>query len=228
MNANKLRRLMPVALACCMAVPAFAKLPESPVDPVKAQEAAKKKAELAKKDAEALARAQDRVVAHYKKQLQARNAKTQSGEETRERVAHAGSGGRMSGRLEKLACKLGTEDQHARIAVELVGGRVRSFAYYSKWKPRTCSVYLVRDDAWGRWEDAGSVTRINLNEEKGAFQIDHAPRSVKFVFRGVDRERFCGMEGKINGSLTVTRGKSQCELQGIMDQGQDIMRASAS
>ncbi len=225
MNANRICRLMPVAvLACCMAVPAFAKLPESPVDPVKAQEAAKKKAELAKKDAEALARAQDRVVAHYKKQLQARDANTQSGEEARERVAHAGP----RGRLEKLACKLGTEDQHARIAVELVGGRVKSFAYYSKWKPRTCSVYIVRDDAWSRWVDAGNVTRITLNEEKGAFQIDHAPRSVKFVFRGVDRERFCGMEGKISGSLTVTRGKSQCELQGIMDQGQDIMRASAS
>src|SRR5690348_5651994 len=56
----------------------------------------------------------------------------------------------MRGKLEKLSCKLGTEDRQARIAVELVGGRLKSLAYYSKWKPRTCSVYIVRDDAWSK------------------------------------------------------------------------------
>lgn len=125
----------------------------------------------------------------------------------------------LRGRLEKLSCRLGTEDRHARIAVELIGGRVNSLAYYSKWKPRTCSVHIVRDDAYSRWEDTGSVTLVTLHEEKGAFLIDHNRRSVKFLFRDIDRERFCGMEGKITGSLTVTRGKSQCELDGIMDEG---------
>ena len=43
-------------------------------------------------------------------------------------------------KVEKLACRLGTEDQHARIAVELHNGKVNNFAYYSKWKPRTCSM----------------------------------------------------------------------------------------
>lgn len=125
----------------------------------------------------------------------------------------------LRGKLEKLSCKLGTEDRHARIAVELIGGRVKSLAYYSKWKPRTCSVHIVRDDAYSKWEDTGSVTLVTLGEEKGAFLIDHDRRSVKFIFRNIDRERFCGMEGKITGSLTVTRGKSQCELDGIMDEG---------
>ena len=32
-------------------------------------------------------------------------------------------GGPMRGKLEKLECKLGSEDRHARIAVELIGGR---------------------------------------------------------------------------------------------------------
>lgn len=124
----------------------------------------------------------------------------------------------MRGRLEKLSCKLGTEDRQARIAVELIGGRLKSLAYYSKWKPRTCSVYIVRDDAWSKWEDTGGVTVVTLNEEKGAFLIDYSRTAVKFLFRDIDRERFCGMPGKITGSLTVTRGRDQCELEGVMDE----------
>lgn len=124
----------------------------------------------------------------------------------------------MKGKLEKLSCKLGTEDRHARIAVELIGGRTKSIAYYSKWKPRTCSVHIVRDDAYSRWEDTGHVTIVTLKEEKGSFLIDHEKQFVKFLFREIDRERFCGMPGKITGSLTVTRGKDYCELDGVMDE----------
>lgn len=123
----------------------------------------------------------------------------------------------MKGKLEKLSCKLGTEDRHARIAVELIGGRTKSIAYYSKWKPRTCSVYIVRDDAYSKWDDTGHVTIVTLNEEKGSFLIDHDKKFVKFLFRDIDRERFCGMPGKITGSLTVTRGQDRCELDGVMD-----------
>ncbi len=125
--------------------------------------------------------------------------------------------GPRRGRLEKLACQLGNEDRQARIAVELIGGRVESIAYYSKWKPRTCSVHIVRDDAYSKWEDTGHVTVVTLNEEKGSFLIDHDRRAVKFLFRDIDRERFCGMEGKITGSLTLIRGKAACELSGLMD-----------
>lgn len=131
-------------------------------------------------------------------------------------------GGPMRGKLEKLECKLGTEDRHARIAVELIGGRVKSLAYYSKWKPRTCSVHIVRDDAYSKWEDPGSVTVVTLNEEKGAFLIDYSRSSVKFLFRDIDRERFCGMTGKITGTLTVTRGRAHCELEGVMDENFEL------
>lgn len=126
--------------------------------------------------------------------------------------------GSLRGKPEKLACILGDEDRQARIAVELIGGLVKSIAYYSKWKPRTCSVHIVRDDAWSKWQDTGSVTVVTLNEEKGSFLIDYEKRSVKFMFREIDRERFCGMEGKITGSLTVTRGQDRCELEGVMDE----------
>ena len=124
----------------------------------------------------------------------------------------------MKGKLEKLTCKLGSEDRHARIAVELIGGRTKSIAYYSKWKPRTCSVHIVRDDAYSQWEDTGHVTIVTLKEEKGSFLIDHEKQFVKFLFRDIDRERFCGMPGKITGSLTVTRGRDSCELDGVMDE----------
>src|SRR4029079_17081373 len=45
-------------------------------------------------------------------------------------------------KTETIACRLGTEDRHARIAVVLVGGKTDSFAYYSKWTPRPGSSYL--------------------------------------------------------------------------------------
>jgi len=57
----------------------------------------------------------------------------------------------LRGPTETLACRNGTEDRHARIGVVLVGGKTDSFAYYSKWKPRTCSIYLQRNhDAYSR------------------------------------------------------------------------------
>jgi len=62
---------------------------------------------------------------------------------------------------------------------------------------------------------------VTLHEEKGSFLIDHDRRFVKFLFREIDRERFCGMPGKITGSLTVTRGRDQCELEGVMDNAEE-------
>jgi hypothetical protein len=127
-------------------------------------------------------------------------------------------GPQRAAKLEKLYCTLGTEDRQARIAVEVRGGKVDSIAYYSKWKPRTCSVHLLRDDAYSQWRDTGNVTVVTIKEEKGAFLIDHERSRLHFIFRDVDRERFCGMPGKINGSLTLWRGKPQCEVSGILDE----------
>jgi len=121
-------------------------------------------------------------------------------------------------RVEKLACRLGDEDRHARIAVELLNGKINRFAYYSKWKPRTCSMEVVRDDAYSQWEDTGSVTVVTLIEEKGAFLIDRERNRFHFIFRNVDRMRYCGMDGKINGSLTIWKGRPQCAVQGVMDE----------
>ena len=123
-------------------------------------------------------------------------------------------------KVEKLACALGTRDNHARIAVELVNGKVNRFAYYSKWKPRTCSMEVERDDAYSKWEDTGNVTVVTLIEDKGAFLIDHERNRYHFIFREIDRVRYCGMEGKVSGSLTIARGKPRCVLDGVMDTGE--------
>jgi hypothetical protein len=119
-------------------------------------------------------------------------------------------------RLEKLHCMRGTEDEHARIAVEVLGGRVQSFAYYSKKKPRTCSVHVQRDDAYSNWSDEGRYTKVTT--ENGDFLIENRTRDVKFLFRDVDRMHYCGMNiGRINGTLTVTRGKRECSIEQLMD-----------
>lgn len=123
-------------------------------------------------------------------------------------------------KIERLACALGTEDSHARIAVEVLNGRVNRFAYYSKWKPRTCSVEVSRGDAYSSWADHGSTTAVLLMEEMGLFWIDHGHGRYHFTFSDIDRMRYCGMGGKINGYLTIRRANQKCELDGLMENGQ--------
>lgn len=123
------------------------------------------------------------------------------------------------GPIEKYDCKIGTEDQHARIAVLAQGGEVQSVAFYSKWKPRTCSVHLQRGDAYSRWKDVGDATTITT--EFGDFLIQASRTEYQLFFREVDRMHYCGMLGKLNGSMTVTRGpKRQCSVEGIMDRNE--------
>ncbi len=69
MNAPKLWKIIPALIVCGAVGMASAKLPAPPpVDPVKAEEAKKKAADTAKKDADELGKAQDRVADRYKKQ----------------------------------------------------------------------------------------------------------------------------------------------------------------
>lgn len=173
---------------------AGARLPP-PTEEQKAEAAAarKKADEAAKREARALAEAQDRVVAHYK---QSRLPRT---------------------RVERLSCLTGNDDRHARIGVELINDKLSYFAFYSKSKPRTCSIEVKRGGAYNRWEDLGATSKVTLADGKGHFLIDGKRGAYRFVFRGIDRGRYCGMDGKINGSLTVVRGKSDCLVEGVMD-----------
>jgi hypothetical protein len=132
----------------------------------------------------------------------------------------------LKGKTETFTCTDGTEDRHARIGVVTIGGKVDSFAYYSKWKPRTCSIYLRRTaDPHSKWLDKGSVTNVNL--ERGLFLIEHNKNEYRFVFRDIDRERYCGMEGAINGTLTIRKDSEVCEVAGIMEEGVPLGQAYA-
>jgi len=124
---------------------------------------------------------------------------------------------RPGARRENLTCYTGTDDRHARIGVQLVDGKVSYFAYYSKSRPRTCSLEAGRRDPYSRWTDSDGYSTVTLADRKGRLRIDNVGGSYRFAFFDVDRVRYCGMQGKINGSLTVTRGKSSCEVQGVMD-----------
>jgi hypothetical protein len=125
--------------------------------------------------------------------------------------------GPRAAKVERLACKLGTEDNHARIAIELLNDRVREIAYYSIWKPRTCSLHVQEGDGLSSWDEFKSVTTVTLVDDKGAVLVEHAPGRYHFIFRDVDRMRYCGSDGKINGTLTVQRGRQECVLAGVMD-----------
>jgi len=35
--------------------------------------------------------------------------------------------------------------------------------------------------------------------------------------------RYCGMEGKVSGSLTMFRGRPQCVLEGVMERDGDAL-----
>jgi len=163
-----------------------------------AKSAAAKAAE-AKKQAEALGRAQDRAVVNYR-----RNKGLPVAEAPKRRS-------------EKLACFTGTEDRHARIGVELVNEQVAYFAYYSKWKPRTCAFDFARNSPGTKWRlTPDGATRVHTSE--GRFLIRTRSDAYVFEFEQVQRGRFCGMPGEINGTMTITRGrKHACTVSGILD-----------
>lgn len=121
------------------------------------------------------------------------------------------------GRREQLTCFTGNRNHHARIGVELVNDQVAYFAYYSKSRPRTCSLEARRGDSYSRWTDNGKYFTVSLADRKGKLRIEHMDGAYRFAFLDVDRGRYCGMDGKINGSLTVARGKKSCEVEGVMD-----------
>ena len=132
---------------------------------------------------------------------------------------------RPRGPIEKLDCKTGTEDHHARIAVLAQGGDVQSLAYYSKWKPRTCSIHLQRGDAYSKWSDTGDATIVTT--EFGDVLVQEKKAEYRFIFRDIDRMHYCGMMGKLNGSMTITRGpKRACTVEGLMERDEPEKESS--
>jgi len=121
------------------------------------------------------------------------------------------------GTLERIDCKHGGEDLHARMAFEARGGQIANFAYYSKWKPRTCALDFARNSPGTKWRvTPDGATRVHTPE--GRFLIRTRSDAYVFEFEQVQRGRFCGMPGEINGTMTITRGRNNaCTVSGILD-----------
>ena len=124
----------------------------------------------------------------------------------------------LAGALERIDCLIGDEDLHARMAFEARGGRVANFAYYSKWKPRTCALDFSRTSPGTKWRlTPEGHTRVHTAQ--GRFLIRTLADAYVFEFEQVERGRYCGMPGDINGSMTIKRksAKPDCSVTGIMD-----------
>ena len=122
------------------------------------------------------------------------------------------------GAIERFDCLTGTPDWHARIAFEAQGGQVLGFAYYSKWRPRTCSIDLMRNAAGTKWYTSPDGA-VRVDTPQGRFHIRTRAEAYEFQFEHVQRRKFCGMPGEINGTMTIKRGAgaTQCSATGIMD-----------
>jgi hypothetical protein len=126
--------------------------------------------------------------------------------------------------VERTDCKTGTEYWHARIAFEARGGQVTSFAYYSIGRPRTCSLDFERGAPGTKWSRTPEGdTRVDTAH--GRFVIRSRPDSYVFEFTQVQRQKFCGMPGEINGSMIVTRGTGtpECLAIGMLDTDHQLL-----
>lgn len=130
----------------------------------------------------------------------------------------------QQGAVERIDCMSGKEAVHARIAFEARGGQVLNFAYYSKWKPRTCSIDFERNGDGTKWRlTPDGATRVYTPQ--GRFLIRTRADAYVFEFERVQRRKFCGMPGEINGTMTVKRGagKPLCFATGVLDTNDEYL-----
>lgn len=124
----------------------------------------------------------------------------------------------LAGATERIDCMVGEEDLHARMAFEARGGKVANFAYYSKWKPRTCALDFARTTPGTKWRvTPEGATRVHTPQ--GRFLIRTTADSYVFEFEQVERRKYCGMPGDINGTMTIKRNVAtpECSVAGVMD-----------
>jgi hypothetical protein len=130
------------------------------------------------------------------------------------------------GEIEQFDCTSGTPHWHARMAFEAQGGQVLGFAYYSIWKPRTCSIHFMRDTLGISWIAAPDGT-AHVDTPQGRFVIRTSADAYVFEFQNVQREKFCGMPGEINGTMTIRRdpARPHCSVVGVMDANDPYLEA---
>lgn len=124
----------------------------------------------------------------------------------------------LAGEIEQIDCKVGVEDLQARMALEARGGQIAGFSYYSKWRPRTCSIDMQQDNPAIKWRlTADGATRVQTPH--GSFLIHAEADAYVFEFLDVERRKFCGMDGYTNGTMTIKRrgSRPECSVAGLLD-----------
>jgi len=118
--------------------------------------------------------------------------------------------------MEKFSCRTGPNDEQARLIVEVVKSRPMEFAFYSRLGTSVCSIHGRRGDAYTKWED-GEGGRTSVRLLVGNAQLEYRPGYFLIKFNEVDRMRYCGAHGELNGSVEVSRNKPECGLSGVFD-----------
>lgn len=133
----------------------------------------------------------------------------------------------LIGKVEQIDCKTGVEDLHARMAIEARGGQVASFAFYSKRKPRTCSLDVARDTPYVKWRQAADGT-TRVQTLHGPILIRTLHDGFEFEFQNVARQKICGMEGYLNGTMTIKHkgSKTECSVAGLLDRRGSAQRTA--
>ncbi len=120
--------------------------------------------------------------------------------------------------LERFSCRTGPNDHQARLIVEVVKGRVMEFAFYSRLGTGVCSIHGRRGDAYTKWEDDAAVAgKAAIKLLTGSAELEYKLGHVKLKFTDVDRMRYCGMDGELNGAVEVISKKPECGLVGVFD-----------
>lgn len=116
-------------------------------------------------------------------------------------------------RTEIVACTFGPFERQVRFAMEWARGKPQSVAFWSSSGSYRCSFDAKRDDAFSKWADYGNSTLVTLLRGNGATLIEKEHNVFLIRVKELDRMRFCGTEGEINGVLTITRTKTRTECR---------------
>lgn len=121
----------------------------------------------------------------------------------------------LKGAVERADCATGSNDLH-RIGFEARGGQVTYFTYYNKWQLRTCSLEITRDAPGTKWRlTPDGATRVQT--PAGRIIIRARAGGYEFEFQDVSRRNYCSAEGRMNGTISITRagGKRACTVNGF-------------
>ena len=115
---------------------------------------------------------------------------------------------------QKYACSVGKEPHEMRFIIELAKEKPVFFALWTANRGYRCSVHATHGDVYSRWSESGGHTVIKMVDDMGTVTIGGAKGRYQIKFDDINKMRFCGMEGEMSGTVTLTRGHRECGWEG--------------